>query len=84
MRLGLPPPVWISCEKSGFAGSAGLIGQILRAGENRLIFQALAQQHRMGSPGSLLMDMPHYSSLDELADLAADPLEWSKLEKLIF
>ena len=52
------------------------IGHILRAGPDRLIYQAVEEQRRLGLPGNLLMDAPPHNSLTELAIQAKDRAAW--------
>ena len=46
------------------------------AGPSRLIYQAVAEQRKMGLPGNILMDAPHHHSLGHLAELAKDQTAW--------
>ena len=59
------------------------LGHVLRLGENRLVRQAvimLATQCIKGErnrSGTILMDAPKHSSVDELNGLAHDRKEWN-------
>ena len=55
------------------------LGHILRAGPDRLIYQAIEEQRRLALPGNLLMDAPHHTSLLELANKAKDRAAWRAL-----
>ena len=55
------------------------LGHILRAGPDRLIYQAVEEQRRLGLPGNLLMDAPVHNSLMELAIRAKDRASWGSL-----
>ena len=55
------------------------LGHILRAGPDRLTYQAIEEQRRLALPGNLLMDAPHHTSLSELAIKAKDRAAWRAL-----
>ena len=55
------------------------LGHILRAGPDRLIYQAVEEQRRLGLPGNLLMDAPPHNSLTELAIQAKDRASWGAI-----
>ena len=53
------------------------LGHLLRAGENRLTYQALQSQLQLqGRAGNLFMDAPPFKDLNELSELAADRCKW--------
>ena len=55
------------------------VKEILRAGPTRLTYQAIEEQHRMTLPGNLLVDAPPYTTLEELAIVAKDQIQWKVL-----
>ena len=55
------------------------LGHILRAGQDRITYQAIVEQKRMGLPGNILMDAPPHNSLHDLAILAKDRANWKAL-----
>ena len=55
------------------------LGHILRAGPSRLIYQAVAEQFKMGKPGNILMDAPPHSCLSDLTVLVRDKKTWRAL-----
>ena len=55
------------------------IGDILRAGPERITYQAVEEQRRLGLPGNILMDAPPHSTLEELATKARDLSLWKRL-----
>ena len=59
------------------------LGDILRAGPERITYQAVEQQRRLGLPGNLLMDAPPHTTLEELATKARDRGLWKGLVNLI-
>ena len=59
------------------------LGHILRADPDRITFQAVEEQRRMGLPGNLLMDAPQHNSLGELMIMAKDRANWRALTATI-
>ena len=55
------------------------LGHILRAGPDRLIYQAVEEQRRLGFPGNLGMDAPPHNSLTDLAIRAQDRAAWGAI-----
>ena len=55
------------------------LGDILRAGPERLTYQAVEEQRRMNLPGNLLMDAPPHTTLEALAAKARDIGLWKGL-----
>ena len=56
---------------------------ILRAGDDRLLYQAVAVQAEIDNSGNLLMNAPPHNSLQELSLLAADRVGWKRLVRNI-
>ena len=57
------------------------LGQILRAGPSRLIYQAVVEQHRLVLPGNILMDAPPHTYMMNLT--AKDRGRSSSLESYV-
>ena len=57
------------------------LGHILRAGDHRLVFKAIAVQAEMGRQGNLWMDSPAHNTMIEVMQLAADKAAWKKMCK---
>ena len=57
------------------------LGCILRADQNRLLYQAIVTQYEMGKKGNLLMDAPPHSSIQHLTTLAQDKALWRRYVK---
>ena len=55
------------------------LGDILRAGPERITYQAVCEQHNMDLPGNLTMDAPPHSTIEELVAKARDRGLWKKL-----
>ena len=55
------------------------LGDILRDGPERITYQAVKEQERMGLPGNLLMDAPPHTNLGELAAKAKDRVYWKQM-----
>ena len=54
---------------------------ILRTSPDRLIFQAIKTQSRLGISGNLLMDAPPHTHVEELVPLAANRTAWRSMVK---
>ena len=52
------------------------LGHILRGGKDQLTFQAVLAQFRSNASGSLLMDAPPYTCVEDLIPLAEDRAFW--------
>ena len=48
------------------------LGDILRAGTNRITYKAVIEQKQLELPGNLLMDVPPHVTMEELAVKAKD------------
>ena len=59
-----------------FAGSI-LRSPTLPSGENRLTYLVLVHKHMTNEPGSILMDVPPHSSLENLTHQAMDKATWN-------
>ena len=57
------------------------LGHIIRAGPDRLMYQAVEQQNLLNLEGRLAMDAPPHSSLRQLEPLAADRATWQDLQQ---
>ena len=56
------------------------LGHIIRAGPDRLIYQAVEHQNYLKLKGRLSMDAPPHTNLRQLAPLAADRATWQELQ----
>ena len=61
----------------------GILGHILREGQDKITFKAVEEQSLMGLPGNLLMDAPPHVTIRELAIKAKDRGYWKSLANLI-
>ena len=59
------------------------LGDILRTGPERITYQAVKEQRRLGLTGNLMMDTPSHVTLEELAANDKDRVLWKKLIDLI-
>ena len=59
------------------------LGHILRAGEDRLIYQALSCQFNTDKQGNLFCDAPPHQSMYHLKLIAMDKKHWRSLESSI-
>ena len=53
------------------------LGHILRSGPDRLIYRAVAIKYETQERGSILMDAPAHSSLEDLTQQAMDKATWN-------
>ena len=54
------------------------LGDILRTGPERITYQAVKEQRRLGLSGNLLMNSPPHVTLEELAAKVKDRGLWKK------
>ena len=59
------------------------IGDILRAGPERITYQAVEEKRRFGLPGNILMDAPPHTTLEELSVKVRDLSLWKGLVESI-
>ena len=57
------------------------LGHIIRAGPDRLIYQAVEAQRQLGTPGGLCMDAPLDGPISGLTSLTADRAGWRDMQK---